>query len=81
MAEFFAKASHEKGNILIPAFAVGPSQGLLAALQCHFDAWGLADWRIYLDSQMAIRATGVYCGHLNLVTDKRSKPAASRQAL
>ncbi|WP_101069012.1 MBL fold metallo-hydrolase [Roseovarius salinarum] len=75
IGDIFAAAKHEKGNILIPAFAVGRSQGLISAFQREFATWGLGDWRIFLDSPMAIRATQVYKGHLNLVDESVRTPA------
>jgi len=74
IGEVFEAAHHEKGNILIPAFAVGRSQGILSAFQRNYDNWGLKNWRIFLDSPMAIRATGVYKGHLDLVSESARKP-------
>ena len=78
IGDIFATARHDRGNILIPAFAVGRSQGLIAAFQRNFDAWGLDDWRLYLDSPMAIRATGVYRAHLDLVTEITRNPPDGR---
>ncbi len=53
-------AGAEKGNILIPAFAIGRSQEVLYHMGKHFDEWGLGRFRIFLDSPMAIEATEVY---------------------
>ena len=55
-----------KGNVLIPAFAVGRSQMILYMLAKHREDWGIADWRIFLDSPMAIEATNIYLDHNNL---------------
>jgi metallo-beta-lactamase family protein len=66
MQEIFAVARAGGGNILIPAFAVGRTQELLYLFAEHFEAWGLADWRICLDSPMAIRATELYARHVEL---------------
>ena len=43
--------------MLIPAFAVGRSQEILYELATHFDAWRVGDWRVFLDSPMAIEAS------------------------
>ena len=59
----FREASRAHGNILIPAFAVGRSQNLLYYMSKYHDEWGLKGWHIFLDSPMAIRATGVYVRH------------------
>lgn len=50
----------ERGNILIPAFAVGRTQELLYVFARHYRDWGLADWHVFLDSPMAIEATALY---------------------
>src|SRR5690606_26874449 len=60
LGQILSDARAEKGNILIPAFAVGRTQELLYVLRQHFDEWGLRSWRVFLDSPMAIRATRVY---------------------
>lgn len=62
----FRAASSTKGNILIPAFAVGRTQHLLYDFATHFDDWNLHRWQIFLDSPMAIEATEVYARHTEL---------------
>lgn len=52
-----------KGNVLIPAFAVGRTQELLYVFKQHYHEWGLGNWQIFLDSPMAIKATRVYRKH------------------
>ncbi|HKJ71296.1 MAG TPA: MBL fold metallo-hydrolase [Gammaproteobacteria bacterium] len=63
MAEILGSASANRGNIMIPAFAVGRTQDLLYAFGKNFEAWGLGDWQIFLDSPMAIETTEVYRSH------------------
>ena len=63
LEEVLASARRDRGNILIPAFAVGRTQELLYAFAQHYDAWALDDWEIFLDSPMAIEATEVYARH------------------
>ncbi len=63
LGEIISSARSSRGNILIPAFAVGRTQELLYVFARHFDEWGLGDWRIFLDSPMAIRATAIYRNH------------------
>jgi metallo-beta-lactamase family protein len=60
LGEIFKEAHAMHGNILIPAFAVGRTQDLLYLMAQNFSDWNLGDWRIFLDSPMAIRATEVY---------------------
>ncbi len=54
------EAARHGGNVLIPAFAVGRSQELLYHLARHRREWGLARFRIFLDSPLAIQATEIY---------------------
>lgn len=60
LTDIFLQASEHRGNILIPAFAVGRTQDLLYLMEQNFDRWKLDRWQIYLDSPMAIEATDVY---------------------
>ena len=60
IAAILADADYRRGNILIPAFAVGRSQELLYLFSQHYAAWQLHRWKIFLDSPMAIRASKVY---------------------
>jgi len=53
-------AYSEGGNILIPAFTVGRTQELLYLFNKHFDDWQLKNWKIFLDSPMAIKSTHIY---------------------
>ena len=67
-------AREGRGNILIPAFAVGRTQELLHVFQQHYREWGLDSWNIFVDSPMAIEATEVYARHWQLYD------AATKQA-
>jgi metallo-beta-lactamase family protein len=66
LGEIFQQAEHQRGNILIPAFAVGRTQELLYLFSQHQREWGLANWRVFLDSPMAIRATETYARYAHL---------------
>lgn len=72
MGEILSHARASRGNVLIPAFAVGRTQELLYVFKQHFQEWGLADWQIFLDSPMAIKATRVYQKH-GTVYDARAR--------
>lgn len=78
LGQILSDARAEKGNILIPAFAVGRTQELLYVFRQHFDEWGLRSWRVFLDSPMAIRATRVYQDHFQ-VYDRHAR-AVHREA-
>ena len=75
--EVLRHASTDGGNVLIPAFAVGRSQEILYQLGTHFDAWGLEDWEVFLDSPMAIAASEVYWKHSNLYDEEARELKAS----
>ncbi len=60
------EASRSRGNILIPAFAIGRSQELLYLLAKNYQEWNVAGWQIFLDSPLAIQATEVYARHAEL---------------
>ncbi len=66
-------ARHDKGNILIPAFAVGRSQDLLYFFSQHRDDWGLDDWTVFLDSPMAIEASAVYARYAHLYDEEAAR--------
>jgi hypothetical protein len=66
LGEVFADAERHKGNVPIPAFAVGRTQDLLYLLDEHFDEWMLRGWRVFLDSPMAIQANEVYADFRHL---------------
>jgi len=55
-----------RGNILIPAFAVGRTQEILYMLARYYREWELERWQIFLDSPLAIEATRVFSRHSDL---------------
>lgn len=56
-------AAKGRGNVLIPAFAVGRTQELLYLLGRHYHDWGLEGWQIFLDTPLGIRATEIHARH------------------
>lgn len=60
MAAIIQEADHRRGNVLIPAFAVGRTQELLYLFGRYYTEWNLSRWRIFLDSPMAIRTSQIY---------------------
>lgn len=63
LGEIFRAEQSQRGNILIPAFAVGRSQELLYLMAKNYRDWGLHKWQIFLDSPLAIDATNIYLRH------------------
>lgn len=78
LGEIFAAARHSGGNVVIPAFAVGRSQELLYWMAEHFDAWQLAEFRIFLDSPMAGKVLAVYERHAELFDEQAAALWARR---
>ncbi|MEL1263847.1 MBL fold metallo-hydrolase [Pseudoxanthomonas putridarboris] len=66
LGDIFEHAWRDRGNVLIPAFAVGRTQELLYWFARHWDAWKLSRWRIFLDSPMAAKVVNVYARHHGL---------------
>ncbi|MEO0578682.1 MAG: MBL fold metallo-hydrolase [Pseudomonadota bacterium] len=63
----------DKGNIIIPAFAVGRSQELLYLFGKHYREWDMQRFRIFLDSPMAIKASHIYWDYPHLYDDEATK--------
>jgi metallo-beta-lactamase family protein len=79
LAAILSAADHERGNVLIPAFAVGRSQELLYVLSKHYSEWNLDRWKIFLDSPMAIAASAIYAQHAHLFDEDASSLGAGRE--
>ncbi len=73
MGEIISDAEHGKGNILIPAFAIGRSQEVLYMLGKNFENWKMDRWHVFLDSPMAIKASKVYWDYPHLYDDEATK--------
>lgn len=58
--------TNSRGNILIPAFAVGRTQEILYMFAKFYNAWKLDRWQVFLDSPLAIEATRVFTRHSDL---------------
>jgi len=78
LGAIFQQAHRDGGNVVIPAFAVGRSQELLYWFAAHFDDWGLAAWKIFLDSPMAAKVMRVYDSHEELLDADAAKVWAGR---
>jgi metallo-beta-lactamase family protein len=67
--EFFELVKHavdNQGKILVPAFAVGRVQAILYLLAMMFRQKMVPKFPVFIDSPMAIEATRIYSGHLEL---------------
>ena len=77
----FEAARTKPGNVIIPAFAVGRTQDLLHLINEHFDDWGIGNYRIFLDSPLAIAATEAYAEHTELHRSRIFSPGAKAPIL
>jgi metallo-beta-lactamase family protein len=66
MASAIEKTFRQKGNVLIPAFAVGRTQDILYILNMLVKKGRLRDLDVYIDSPLADKATKVYVSHKDL---------------
>ncbi len=66
LGAIFAEVHRHRGNVLIPAFAVGRTQEILYWFAQRFEEWGLDQFRIVLDSPMAGKVTHIYEDHAHL---------------
>ena len=73
IGEIVANAAHNKGNILIPAFAVGRSQEIMYTFGKYYDEWNMGRWEIHLDSPMAIEASEIYWNYPHLYDEEATK--------
>ncbi|MFC7302247.1 MBL fold metallo-hydrolase RNA specificity domain-containing protein [Cognatiluteimonas weifangensis] len=70
LGQIFEDAWHDRGNVCIPAFAVGRTQELLYWFAAHWEQWQLARWRIFLDSPMASKVVAAYDRHHDLFDER-----------
>ena len=57
------ETAEQRGCLLIPAFAIGRTQDLVYTIRKMEDAGEIRPIPVYLDSPMAIEATGIYSRH------------------
>jgi metallo-beta-lactamase family protein len=70
LGEILRRAERDRGNVLIPAFAIGRSQEVLYTLGKYYDEWNLDRWHVFLDSPMAIDASEVYWNYPHLYDEE-----------
>lgn len=64
--DIFRKAAANRGNVLVPAFAVGRTQEVIFRLGELYQAGELKQNRVFLDSPMGIAATEIYHRYQNV---------------
>lgn len=70
IGEILSQVRADKGNVLIPAFAIGRSQEVMYMLGKHYKEWELERFQIFLDSPMAIEASKVYWNNHQLYDEE-----------
>lgn len=73
ISQIISDAAHHRGNLLIPAFAIGRSQEILYYLGKYYDQWQLDRWQIFLDSPMAIKASKIYWEYPQLYDEEATR--------
>ncbi|MCA0269140.1 MAG: MBL fold metallo-hydrolase [Bacteroidetes bacterium] len=63
LGELIRRAADRGGKVIIPAFAVGRTQEIVHALDQLWNAGKLPRIPVYVDSPLAVNATGVYLAH------------------
>jgi metallo-beta-lactamase family protein len=71
-------AVNQRGKILVPTFAVGRAQLLMTLLSQMFRKKQVRPFPLFLDSPMAIKATGIYAHHKELFDDDMIKYIAQK---
>lgn len=79
LAEVIGRTVGRGGTVVIPAFAVGRAQSLLFHLRRLKDARRLPDVPVFLDSPMAVDASGVFCQHIedHRLTERECRDACA----
>lgn len=81
LAGVFTARDRARGNIIIPAFAVGRTQDLLYLMTEHYEDWNIGAYEVFLDSPMAIEATTTYSQFRNLFDTELFRPGTSEPKL
>ena len=63
LADIIAQTARRGGKVIIPAFAVGRTQEIVHALDRMWNEGRLPRIPVYVDSPLAVNATGVYLAH------------------
>ena len=77
MVEIIERTVARGGRVLVPAFAVGRTQELVATFHALCERGQVCDLPIFVDSPMAREATGVFVRHPELFDDETRDAFAS----
>jgi metallo-beta-lactamase family protein len=81
LKDVFTASNGDRGNIVIPAFAVGRTQDLLYLMSEHYDEWQIGNYQVFLDSPMAIEATETYAQFRDQLGTQLFRPGTSKPTL
>jgi metallo-beta-lactamase family protein len=70
LAEVITRTSARGGRVIIPAFAVGRTQEIVHSLDHLWNERRLPPIPVYVDSPLAVNATGVYMAHTECYDDE-----------
>lgn len=68
--EVISQTSDQGGKVIIPSFAVGRTQELLARINDLVESGRISGVPVYVDSPMAVRATGVFAMYPECYSDE-----------
>ncbi|MBA57340.1 MAG: MBL fold metallo-hydrolase [Pseudomonadales bacterium] len=78
LGEALAQANQDKGNVLIPAFAVGRTQEMLFHLGVLYKQGRVPQQKIFLDSPMGIEVTRLYTEYMDLLDPDDLKKVSAK---
>ncbi|MAR92262.1 MAG: MBL fold metallo-hydrolase [Pseudomonadota bacterium] len=78
LSKALTQASADKGNVLIPAFAVGRTQEMLFHLGVLYKQGRVPQQRIFLDSPMGIEVTRLYTEYMDLLDPDDLKKVSAK---
>ena len=70
---------HRRGNVIVPAFALGRTQDMLAVLVEETSKGRLRDLNVFVDSPLATRATEITLKHLEVLDDTTRRLLAAHE--
>ncbi|HEY3316127.1 MAG TPA: MBL fold metallo-hydrolase [Bacillota bacterium] len=77
LADVFRRTHERRGNLIIPAFAVGRTQELLYEINTLLDKREIAAARVFIDSPLAISATEIFKRHPECYDEEAQQLLAS----
>jgi metallo-beta-lactamase family protein len=79
LAAVIVETTVRGGRILMPAFAIGRTQEVIAAMRQHQDNGRIPNVPVYVDSPMAVDATGIFRRHPEAFDDETREMLRQRR--